>query len=301
MKIAFIGGGNMATALIGGLLKQGFAAADISAVEPFEAARAKLTAQSGIACTAAPSAALGDVDAIVMAVKPQNMREAAQAVAPYLKPRMTTQMTTQSVTAQSVTAQSATSSAAQQLIVSIAAGTRIADLARWLGTDGKARGSIVRCMPNTPALVGLGITGMCAAAGVSHDQCATAERILRAVGEVVWVESEALIDPVTAVSGSGPAYVFYFLEAMIEAGIKLGLDAASAKRLAIATFTGAAKLAADSSDDLATLRANVTSKGGTTAAALQVMMERQVKEAIGSAVEAASARGRELGEMLGRD
>ncbi len=311
MKIAFIGGGNMATALIGGLLKQGFAAADISAVEPFETARAKLTAQCGIACTAAPSAALGDVDAIVMAVKPQNMREAAQAVAPYLKPRMTTQMTTQSVTAQSVTAQSvttqsvtaqsATSSAAQQLIVSIAAGTRIADLARWLGTDGKAHGSIVRCMPNTPALVGLGITGMCAAAGVSQDQCATAERILRAVGEVVWVESEALIDPVTAVSGSGPAYVFYFLEAMIEAGIKLGLDAASAKRLAIATFTGAAKLAADSSDDLATLRANVTSKGGTTAAALQVMMERQVKEAIGSAVEAASARGRELGEMLGRD
>ena len=296
MKIAFIGGGNMAAALIGGLLKQGFAAADISAVEPFEAARAKLTAQSGIACTAAPSAALGDVDVIVMAVKPQNMREAAQAVAPYLKPRMTTQMTTQSVTAQS-----ATSPAAQQLIVSIAAGTRIADLARWLGTDGKAHGSIVRCMPNTPALVGLGITGMCAAAGVSHDQHATAERILRAVGEVVWVNSEALIDPVTAVSGSGPAYVFYFLEAMIEAGTKLGLDAASAKRLAIATFTGAAKLAADSSDDLATLRANVTSKGGTTAAALQVMMERQVKEAIGSAVEAASARGRELGEMLGRD
>ena len=296
MKIAFIGGGNMAAALIGGLLKQGFAAADISAVEPFEVARAKLTAQSGIACTAAPSAALGDVDVIVMAVKPQNMREAAQAVAPYLKPRMTTQMTTQSVTAQS-----ATSPAAQQLIVSIAAGTRIADLARWLGTDGKAHGSIVRCMPNTPALVGLGITGMCAAAGVSQDQCATAERILRAVGEVVWVESEALIDPVTAVSGSGPAYVFYFLEAMIEAGTKLGLDAASAKRLAIATFTGAAKLAADSSDDLATLRANVTSKGGTTAAALQVMMERQVKEAIGSAVEAASARGRELGEMLGRD
>ncbi len=299
MKIAFIGGGNMATALIGGLLKQGFAAADISAVEPFEAARAKLTAQSGIACTAAPSAALGDVDAIVMAVKPQNMREAAQAVAPYLKPRMTTQMTAQ-MTTQSVTAQSATSPAAQQLIVSIAAGTRIADLARWLGTDGKAHSSIVRCMPNTPALVGLGITGMCAAAGVSQDQCATAERILRAVGEVVWVESEALIDPVTAVSGSGPAYVFYFLEAMIEAGTKLGLDATSAKRLAVATFTGAAKLAADSSDDLATLRANVTSKGGTTAAALQVMMERQVKEAIGSAVEAASARGRELGEMLGR-
>ena len=282
MKIAFIGGGNMATALIGGLLKQGFAATDISAVEPFEAARAKLTAQLGIACTAAPSAALGGMDVIVMAVKPQNMREAAQAVATYLKPPTTTP-------------------AAQQLIVSIAAGTRIADLARWLGVGGKPHHTIVRCMPNTPALVGLGITGMCAAPSVSAEQRATAERILHAVGEVVWVKSEALIDPVTAVSGSGPAYVFYFLEAMIEAGTRLGLDAASAKRLAIATFTGAAKLAADSSDDLATLRANVTSKGGTTAAALQVMIERQVKEAIGSAVEAASARGRELGEMLGRD
>ena len=296
MKIAFIGGGNMATALIGGLLKQGFLAADISVVEPFEAARARLAAQSGIVCTAAPSADLGDVAVIVMAVKPQNMREAAQAVAPYLKPQMTMQATTQGATPQTAAAQ-----AAQQLIVSIAAGTRIADLARWLRVNGKAHNTIVRCMPNTPALVGLGITGMCAAPGVSADQCATAERILRAVGEVVWVESEALIDPVTAVSGSGPAYVFYFLEAMIEAGTRLGLDAASAKRLAIATFTGAAKLAADSTDDLATLRANVTSKGGTTAAALQVMMERQVKEAIGSAVEAASARGRELGEMLGRD
>ncbi len=283
MKIAFIGGGNMATALIGGLRKQGFAAADISAIEPFEAARARLTTQFGIACTAAPSAALGTVDVIVMAVKPQNMREAAQAVAPHLKP------------------QTAAAPAAQQLIVSIAAGTRIADLARWLGVAGKVHNTIVRCMPNTPALVGLGITGMCAAADVSQDQRASAERILRAVGEVVWVESEALIDPVTAVSGSGPAYVFYFLEAMIEAGIRLGLDAASAKRLAIATFTGAAKLAADSTDDLATLRANVTSKGGTTAAALQVMLDAQLKETIGRAVEAASARGKELGEMLGRD
>ena len=278
MKIAFIGGGNMATALIGGMLKQGFAAAELSAVEPFETARAKLAAQFGVACAAAPSAALGDADVIVLAVKPQNMRDAAQAVAPYL---------------------------GAQLIVSIAAGTRIVDLSRWLGSPTAASPapyeSIVRCMPNTPALIGMGITGLYAAPAVSAAQRASAERILRAVGDVVWVANEALIDPVTAVSGSGPAYVFYFLEAMAEAGIKLGLPAGDVKRLALATFSGAAKLAAESPDDFATLRAKVTSKGGTTEAALNVMMERQVKEAIGSALAAASARGKELGEMLGRD
>lgn len=296
MKIAFIGGGNMATALIGGMLKQGFAAADVSAVEPFEAARAKLAAQFGIACRAAPSAALGEADVVVMAVKPQNMRAAAATLVPFL---------------------------GAQLIVSIAAGIRIADLARWLaGPSGAALAApesaadsadsagraastnysaIVRCMPNTPALIGMGITGLYAAPAVNATQRASAERILRAVGDVVWVENEALIDPVTAVSGSGPAYVFYFLEAMAEAGVKLGLPADDAKRLALATFSGAAKLAAESPDDFATLRAKVTSKGGTTEAALKVMMERQVKEAIGSAVLAASTRGTELGEMLGRD
>ena len=278
MNIAFIGGGNMATALIGGMLKQGFAAADISAVEPFGSARTKLATQFGIACAAAPSAALGDVAVIVMAVKPQNMREAAQAVAPFLT---------------------------TQLIVSIAAGIRIVDLARWLGGRAGAAlapyASIVRCMPNTPALIGMGITGLFAAPAVSAAQRASAERILRAVGDVVWVADETLIDPVTAVSGSGPAYVFYFLEAMAEAGAKLGLAADDARRLALATFSGAAKLAAESPDDFATLRAKVTSKGGTTEAALKVMTERQVKEAIGSAMVAASARGTELGEMLGRD
>ena len=281
MKIAFIGGGNMATALIGGMLKQGFAAADLSAVEPFETARAKLAAKFGIACAAAPGEALGNADVIVLAVKPQNMRDAAQAVAPYL---------------------------GTQLIVSIAAGTRIVDLARWLGSPTATSPapyspyqSIVRCMPNTPALIGMGITGLYAAPAVSAAQRASAERILRAVGDVVWVSNEALIDPVTAVSGSGPAYVFYFLEAMAEAGIKLGLPADDVKRLALATFSGAAKLAAESPDDFATLRAKVTSKGGTTEAALKVMMERQVKEAIGGALAAASARGKELGELLGRD
>ena len=274
MKIAFIGGGNMATALIGGMLKQGFAASDVHVIEPFEAARNALAEKFGIACTAAPSAALGDMAVIVMAVKPQTMRAAAQAVAPYLS---------------------------RQLIVSIAAGTRITDLARWLGKAEQPHDAIVRCMPNTPALIGMGITGLFAPLTVSAEQRASAERILRAVGDVVWVASEALLDPVTALSGSGPAYVFYFLEAMLEAGVKLGLPADDAKRLALATFIGAAKLAAESTDDFATLRAKVTSKGGTTEAALKVMMEREVKETIGSAMAAASARGTELGEILGRD
>ena len=270
MKIAFIGGGNMAAALIGGMVRQGMDAGSILVVEPFETARAKLKLEFGIDCIDAPTPALGGVDTIVMAVKPQNMREAAQSIAPHLK---------------------------QQLIISIAAGTRITDLARWLG----GHGGIVRCMPNTPALVGMGITGMFAAPAVTAAQRAEAERVLRAVGAVVWVKSEALLDPVTAVSGSGPAYVFYFLEAMAEAGAKLGLDPADAKQLALATFAGAARLAADSPDDFATLRTKVTSKGGTTAAALEVMAQREVKQAIVAAVEAASARGTELGALLGKD
>ena len=270
MKISFIGGGNMASALIGGLLRQGVSVANISVVEPFGAARAKLTQDFGVACSATPAAGVQSSELIVMAVKPQNMREAAQAVAPQLN---------------------------RQLVLSIAAGTRVADLSRWLG----GHGAIVRTMPNTPALVGMGITGMFAASAVSADQRTAAERVMRAVGEVVWISDETLIDPVTAISGSGPAYVFYFLEALAEAGVKLGLDAGDAKHLALATFAGAAKLAADSPDDFATLRTKVTSKGGTTAAALAVMMERQVKDAIMAAAAAASARGREMGEQLGQD
>ncbi len=270
MKMAFIGGGNMAAALIGGMVRQGMDVGSILVVEPFDAARTKLKLEFDIHCIDSASAALAEVDAIVMAVKPQNMREAAQSIAPHLH---------------------------GQLVVSIAAGTRITDLARWLG----GHGSIVRCMPNTPALVSMGITGMFAAPAVKPAQRADAERILRAVGEVVWLHSEALLDPVTAVSGSGPAYVFYFLEAMAEAGAKLGLDPADAKKLALATFAGAARLAADSPDDFATLRTKVTSKGGTTEAALNVMAERRVKEAIVAAMEAASARGTELGVLLGKD
>ena len=270
IKISFIGGGNMATALIGGMLRQGANAASISVVEPFGAARAKLGQEFGVTATATPGAELRTSDLVVLAVKPQNMREAASAVAPHLD---------------------------HQLVLSIAAGTRVADLSRWLG----GHQAIVRTMPNTPALIGMGITGMFAASSVSADQRAAAERVMRAVGDVVWVDNESLIDPVTAISGSGPAYVFYFLEALAEAGATLGLNADDAKRLALATFAGAAKLAADSPDDFATLRTRVTSKGGTTAAALAVLAERQVREAIIAAASAASARGREMGEQLGKD
>ncbi len=269
MNITFIGGGNMAAALIGGMTRSGFAATEISVVEPFAASREKLAGDFGVAVYPAAAAFLAAADLIVMAVKPQNMREAAQSLAPYLS---------------------------KQTVLSIAAGTRLTDLSRWLGGHAK----LIRCMPNTPALIGKGVTGMFAS-GVDAAEREGAERVMRAVGSVVWVASEALLDPVTAVSGSGPAYVFYFLEAMQEAGVKLGLPPEVVKQLALDTFQGAAQLAATSPDDFATLRAKVTSKGGTTEAALKVMQEREIKAAIVAALDAASSRGRELGELLGKD
>jgi len=270
MKISFIGGGNMATAFIGGLLRQGFTAGDMHVVEPFEAGRDKLIREFGVAVSAAPDAKLAGSDVIVLAVKPQQMREAAGALTPHL---------------------------AGQTVLSIAAGIRIADLSRWLG--GYAR--IVRSMPNTPALIGAGITAIYAGSAVDAAGREAAERILGAVGRAVWVESEELLNPVTAVSGSGPAYVFYFLEAMQEAGRELGLPDATTRELALETFIGAARLAAQSPETFATLRERVTSKGGTTAAALQVMNDHGMKQAFIAALKAASARGKELGEEMGKD
>jgi pyrroline-5-carboxylate reductase len=270
MKISFIGGGNMATALICGLLKQGFAAGDMHVVEPGEAARAKISGELAVAASAAADAALARAEVILLAVKPQNMREAAGAVAPHLS---------------------------GQLVLSVAAGIRLTDLSRWLG--GHQR--LVRAMPNTPALIGAGITALYAQMAVDAAGRAGAERILGAVGSIVWVEEEALLDPVTAVSGSGPAYVFYFLEAMAEAGRELGLPEATVRQLALETFIGASRLALQSPDSFATLRERVTSKGGTTAAALQVMSGKHVKDAIVAALKAASARSQELGDEMGRD
>ncbi|MBC7859065.1 MAG: pyrroline-5-carboxylate reductase [Burkholderiaceae bacterium] len=274
MKIAFVGGGNMAAALIAGLAGKLTAGANIHVIDPNPAALEKLHAQFGVSVApqvAPADAALTGSDVIVLAVKPQSMREVAALLLPVLQ------------------------QGGAPLILSIAAGIRGADLSRWLG----GYGAIVRCMPNTPALIGLGITGMVATAGVSAGQKAAADAILKAVGSTVWLEDEAQIDPVTAVSGSGPAYVFYFIEAMQEAAAELGLTPEQGKQLALATFVGAAQLAARSDEPVALLRERVTSKGGTTYAALTSMEQSGVKGAIVEAVKAAARRGKEMGDELG--
>ena len=268
MKIAFIGGGNMAGALIGGLLRAGRAAADLVVVEVDPARCAQLRREFDVGATTAPDESLRAAGAVVLAVKPQFMREACAAARPHL---------------------------ASPLVVSVAAGTRSADIARWLGQQ-----AIVRTMPNTPALISRGIAAMAATTQVSAAQREIAESILRAVGEVVWFDDEALLDAVTAVSGSGPAYVFYFIEALARAGAELGLTAAQARTLAVATFVGAAHLAAESAEPLETLRQRVTSKGGTTAAALAWMESNAVAARIVEAVHAAHRRAGELGEEYGR-
>ena len=270
MKITFIGGGNMAVALIGGLRKQGFSAAGMQIVEPVEEARTRLNDEFGVRCTPAIDAAALNCETLVLAVKPQQMKE---AIAP------------------------AAGKLAGQLVVSIAAGLRLADISRWLG--GHRR--IVRTMPNTPALIGAGITGLYADPSVELEGRMTAEKILGAVGRILWVEAESMMDPVTAISGSGPAYVFYFIEALETAAINLGLDAHAARTLAIETFLGAAKLAESSGDSVSALRERVTSKGGTTEAALKSFDADGIRTAIERGVQAANARGRELGDILGRD
>jgi pyrroline-5-carboxylate reductase len=271
MNISFIGGGNMATALIGGLAGKLTAAEHIHVVDINADALQKLQRQFGVSTAPQIDAAIARSDVIVLAVKPQQMKEVVARLLPHVSPR--------------------------QLLLSIAAGIRAADLARWL--NGHA--AIVRCMPNTPALIGLGITGMVALAGVSAEQHAAADAIMRAVGATVWLDDEALIDPVTAVSGSGPAYVFYFIEAMQQAAQEMGLSVEQGTQLAIATFVGASQLATLSSEPVSVLRERVTSKGGTTYAALTSMDASGVKQAIVRAMKAAAARGQELGQEFGRD
>jgi pyrroline-5-carboxylate reductase len=205
---------------------------------------------------------------VLFAVKPQQMREAAQAAAPHL---------------------------ADPLVVSIAAGIRVADLARWLG--GRTR--LVRAMPNTPALVHAGITGLHAGPGAGADDRQAAEDLLAAVGATLWFEAEGDLDAVTAVSGSGPAYVFYAMEALERAALELGLAEGAARSLALWTFVGATKLAIERSEGPAQLRAQVTSKGGTTERALEVLEQSAVKERFVDAVKAACERSRELGDALG--
>jgi pyrroline-5-carboxylate reductase len=273
MTTTFIGGGNMATALIGGMLARGGAAADFRVVEPQVDARARLAERfSGVALhtECAPEAVVG-ADLIVLAVKPQHVRVAATALHPLLTcPPL-------------------------PVVLSIAAGIRIAHLTRWLGGHNR----IVRAMPNTPALVGKGISGAFAAPAVDAAGRARAAAALEAAGDVVWVDDEAMLDAVTAVSGSGPAYVYYFLEALEAAALELGFAHADARRLAYATFAGATALAQASRDEPATLRAQVTSKGGTTERAIGLLDADAVKAKIVAAVKAAAERARELGEQAG--
>ncbi len=268
LKISFIGGGNMATALTGGLANKLTAASNIHVVDVNADALQKLQHQFGVTTAQQIDATVATSDVIVLAVKPQQMKD----VVAQLKPQISS-----------------------QLILSIAAGIRATDLSRWLG----GHRAIVRTMPNTPALIGQGITGMVALDGVSSEQRDAADAVMRAVGETVWLDDEALIDPVTAVSGSGPAYVFYFIEAMQQAAQEMGLSAEQGAKLAITTFTGASQLAAQSSDSVAILRERVTSKGGTTYAALTSMENSGIRQAIINAMKAAAARGKELGEEFG--
>jgi pyrroline-5-carboxylate reductase len=268
MRITFIGGGNMASALVGGLLAGPLSRGDVLVVDPSAEQRARLSERFGVATFSAPDAQALCGDVVVIAVKPQQMREAAIALAPLLR---------------------------DQLVISVAAGIRATDLSRWLG--GHAR--LVRSMPNTPALVGEGVTGLAALPGLAQADRDTADTILRAVGQTVWVEHEGLLDAVTAVSGSGPAYVFYFMESMHRAARSLGLDDDQARRLTLATFAGAARLAAASDEPPAVLRERVTSKGGTTAAALAVLGERGVQQDIVDALAAACRRSVEMGEEFG--
>jgi len=275
MATAFIGGGSMATELIGGMVARGAAASGLRVVEPAAEAQARLVARHpGIAmfaeCTRDAVAGAG---LVVLAVKPQQMRAAAHALAPHL------------------------AGAPGTVVLSIAAGIRLADLARWLG----GRGRLVRAMPNTPALLGRGISGVFAPPDVDGAGRALASSVLEAAGEQVWVADEAMLDAITGVSGSGPAYVFYFLEALEEAARDLGFTPADARRLAYATFAGAVALAQASSDEPAVLRAQVTSKGGTTERALSSLEADAVKAKIVTAVKAAALRAGELGDAFGRD
>ncbi|WP_136418846.1 pyrroline-5-carboxylate reductase [Herbaspirillum sp. ST 5-3] len=270
LKIAFIGGGNMATALIGGLAGKLTAGENIHVVDVNADALRKLQQQFGVSTSQQIDSALADTDVVVLAVKPQQMKEVIAQLRAHIR---------------------------SQLVLSIAAGIRALDLSRWLN----GYSAIVRTMPNTPALIGKGITGMVALSGVSTAQRDAADAIMRAVGATVWLDDEGLIDPVTAVSGSGPAYVFYFIEAMQQAAQEMGLTAEQGTQLAIATFVGASQLAAQSTEPVSTLRERVTSKGGTTYAALTSMDASDVKGAIVKALKAAASRGKELGEEFGQD
>lgn len=270
--IAFIGGGNMARSLISGLIADGYDAGRIWVTDPAEAKLAELRDRFSVRTTASNIEAAGAADIVVLAVKPQVLKGVVEALA-------------------------ATVQAAKPLVISIAAGVRECDIQRWLG-GGVA---IVRTMPNTPALVQSGAAALYANPTVSEEQRDLAESILRAVGLTVWVEDEALMDTVTALSGSGPAYFFLVMEALEKAAVQLGLPRDTARLLTLQTAFGAAKMALESSEDAATLRARVTSPGGTTERAITVLEQNRIRAIFEEALRAAHTRSQELATLLGDD
>ena len=265
--IAFIGGGNMASAIIHGLRASSGPAPQWLVVEPFDATRAKLQADFGITAMERAEPALAAADLVIWAVKPQSFKEAAAQAAPFTR---------------------------SALHLSVAAGIPSDSIARWLASE-----RVVRAMPNTPALIGKGISGLFARAGVSMQERAMVEDVIRCTGDFLWTSSEGQLDAVTALSGSGPAYVFYFLEAMTTAGVAMGLDAGQAHRLAVATFVGASELARSSSEAPEVLRQRVTSKGGTTHAAITAMEDAGVKQSFERAMLAARDRAQVMGQEFG--
>lgn len=273
-RIAFIGAGNMAASLIGGLRAQGVAADALRASDRGAEQRAKIGAEHGIETFASNAEAIQGADVIVLAVKPQVMKDVCLDLAAHLR--------------------------GGQLIVSIAAGITCASLERWLGQDALPVPAIVRCMPNTPALLRQGVSGLYANARVTAQQRQQAEQLLAAVGLALWLEEERLIDAVTAVSGSGPAYFFLLIEAMTAAGEKLGLPRDTAARLTLQTALGAAHMAVASDVDASELRRRVTSPAGTTEAAIKTFQAGGFEALVEQALTAAARRSAELAEQLGQ-
>jgi len=269
--IGFIGGGNMAAALIGGLIADGMPPERLLVADPDPEKGKALASRFGITLVESNGEAADRADVLVLAVKPQQLQSVAREMAPSL------------------------SSPGGPLLISIAAGIRTDTLLSWLGD---VRLAVVRTMPNTPAMIQVGATALFAASGVSAAQRDTAEQIMRAVGVVIWVDDEALMDAVTAVSGSGPAYYFLIMEAMEAAAIELGLPADAAHLLTLQTALGAARMALESPDDPATLRTKVTSPGGTTEAALQRLEDGGLRSLISDALKAAHDRSVELSNSL---
>ncbi len=266
--IVFIGGGNMASAIVGGLVKAGRAATSIVVVEPFEAQREAVQRQFGVRTLPVADGTLAQAQLVVWAVKPQSFREAAAPCAPFVP---------------------------GALQLSVMAGIRSDAIAQATGS-----GRVVRAMPNTPALIGRGISGLFARPAVTGEDRALVEQVLAPTGAAVWVEQERDLDAVTALSGSGPAYVFYVVEAMMQAAVEMGLSQAQGRELALATVAGAAALAQASADHPSVLRERVTSKGGTTHAALTVLENEGVKATFVKALKAAQQRAKELGDEFGR-